>query len=103
MKHIAIGGRVAIVVCLIQLNPGRSLCIRPQGRYATARYQSIDINVTRTIEPDAINVYGCFQFRRGVGVPRQRPGDPAIESLARTPCVSRTQQGDLFTAGTEFS
>ncbi|EFL9322317.1 hypothetical protein MJ12_003017, partial [Escherichia coli] len=59
--------------------------------------------VTRTIEPDAINVYGCFQFRRGVGVPRQRPGDPAIESLARTPCVSRTQQGDLFTAGTEFS
>ncbi|MGT5396570.1 hypothetical protein ACRWDP_19850, partial [Escherichia coli] len=23
--------------------------------------------------------------------------------LARTPCVSRTQQGDLFTAGTKFS
>ncbi len=44
-----------------------------------------------------------FQFRRGIGVPCQRPGDPAVESLARTPCVSRAQQGDLFTAGTEFS
>ncbi len=63
----------------------------------------IDINVTRTIEPDAINVSGCFQFRCGIGVPCQRPGDPAVESLACTPCVSRAQQGDLFTAGTEFS
>ena len=56
--------------------------------------------------------YGCgewFALLAGETIERsglalgKRPGDPAVESLACTPCVSRAQQGDLFTAGTEFS